>query len=167
MQGEGRVSGGVPTGRHRGTRVARDICQKSRIYSPTPQLDTSTHWHLTCMGSTIWLRYKFVVEEQSAEGIMLSHCANLQCLRPFLRLGQGKLFLVETDSIAKSGEMIAPPSPRMRQQPRRLERYWLCDQCAEVWTLVHDRHNGISLVALPRPPVSVSGALPKGHRVSA
>jgi len=30
-----------------------------------------------------------------------------------------------------------------------VERYWLCDQCAQVWTLVHDR--GIVLVPLPAP----------------
>jgi hypothetical protein len=85
---------------------------------------------------------------------MLSHCANSRCSRPFLRLRQGKLFLVETEFAARSGELTAPSSPRMRQQPRRVERYWLCDQCAEVWTLVHDRKRGIVLVPLQRPPVS-------------
>jgi len=85
---------------------------------------------------------------------MLSHCANSECSRPFLRLRQGKLFLVETEFVARSGELTAPSSLRMRQQPRRVERYWLCDQCAEVWTLVHDRKQGIVLVALPRQPVS-------------
>jgi hypothetical protein len=86
---------------------------------------------------------------------MLSHCANSRCSRPFLRLRQGKLFLVETESVARSGELTAPSSPRMRQRPRRVERYWLCDQCAEVWTLVHDRKQGIVLVPLPQPPASV------------
>lgn len=51
------------------------------------------------------------------EGTMLSHCANSQCLRPFLRLGQGKLFLVETECVAKSGGLRSPSSPRMRQSP--------------------------------------------------
>jgi hypothetical protein len=84
---------------------------------------------------------------------MLSQCANSRCSRPFLRLRQGKLFLVETDSAARSGELTAPPSAHMRLQPRRVERYWLCDQCAGVWTLVHDRQQGIVLVPLPRPPL--------------
>jgi hypothetical protein len=83
---------------------------------------------------------------------MLSHCANSRCSRPFLRLRQGKLFLVETQFVARSGELTAPSSPRMRQQPRRVERYWLCDQCAAVWTLVHDRKQGVVLVPLPRLP---------------
>jgi hypothetical protein len=81
---------------------------------------------------------------------MLSRCANLECSRPFLRLRQGKLFLVETEFAAKPGEMRTPASPRVRHQPRRVERYWLCDQCAEVWTLVHERSRGIVLVALTR-----------------
>jgi hypothetical protein len=88
---------------------------------------------------------------------MLSHCANSQCLRPFLRLGQGKLFLVETECVAKSGELRAPSSPRTRQQPRRIERYRLCEECAEVWTLVHDRSQGIVLV--PRPTASAKPTL--------
>jgi hypothetical protein len=83
---------------------------------------------------------------------MLSHCANSQCSRPFLRLGQGKLFLVETEFVAKLGELTAPSSPNMRQHPRRVERYWLCDQCAQVWTLVHDRNQGVVLVPLTQPP---------------
>ena len=98
---------------------------------------------------------------------MLSHCANSQCSRPFLRLGHGKLFLVETECVAKSGEPTAPSSPSMRQQPRRVERYWLCDQCAEVWTLVHDRNEGIVLVPLPRPPVGARVARAEEYRESA
>ena len=48
---------------------------------------------------------------------MLSHCANSRCSRPFLRLRQGKLFLVETEFVAKSKGPMAPSSPRMRSNP--------------------------------------------------
>jgi len=96
---------------------------------------------------------------------MLSHCANSQCSKPFLRLGQGKLFLVETE-YAKSGELKAPTSAHMRQLPRRVERYWLCDQCAEVWTLVHAGNQGIVLVPLPRP-IGARVAMPEAYRESA
>jgi hypothetical protein len=89
---------------------------------------------------------------------MLSHCANLKCSTPFLRLRQGKLFLVETQCVAKSGELTAVPSLYARRQPRRVERYWLCDPCAAVWSLVHDRNLGIVLVPLPRPPVGAKVA---------
>lgn len=98
---------------------------------------------------------------------MLSHCANSMCSRPFLRLRQGKLFLVETEFVGRSGEMRAPPAPHMRQQARRVERYWLCDQCAEMWTLVHDRRQGIVLVALPRQRFSASRVTAEEYRESA
>lgn len=77
---------------------------------------------------------------------MLSHCANSQCSKPFLRLGQGRLFLVE--AIAQL-DMANSRSPYLRHPPRRVERYWLCDRCAEVSTLVFDREKGIILVPLP------------------
>jgi hypothetical protein len=94
---------------------------------------------------------------------MLSHCANSQCSRPFLRLRQGKLFLVETDRVAESGELAPPYSPSVRQPPRRVERYWLCDECAKVWTLAHDWRQGIALVPLPRPPASARPDLEAGY----
>src|SRR3974390_1811591 len=49
---------------------------------------------------------------------MLSQCANSQCSKPFLRLREGKLFLVETDRQSKPGESVTPPFVRARQQPR-------------------------------------------------
>jgi len=98
---------------------------------------------------------------------MLSHCANSQCAKPFLRLRQGRLFLVETECGANSGELTANFSPYVRKPSRRLERYWLCDCCAEVWTLVHDRKQGIELVPLRRPPVGARVAVGGVHRESA
>jgi hypothetical protein len=98
---------------------------------------------------------------------MLSHCANSRCSKPFLRLRQGKLFLVEAEFVAKSGELKAQPVPFMRQHPRCVERYWLCDQCAEVWTLVHERGRGIMLVALPRQMVGAGVTNGAEYRESA
>jgi hypothetical protein len=99
--------------------------------------------------------------------MMLSHCANSRCSRPFLRLRQGKLFLVETELAAQSRELTAPSSPQMRLQPRRVERYWLCDECAAVWTLVHDRKQGIVLVPLSRPPVGANIGIAAEYRETA
>jgi hypothetical protein len=98
---------------------------------------------------------------------MLSRCANSQCSRPFLRLRQGKLFLVETEGVAKPGSPPASASAPMRLQSRRLERYWLCDQCAAVWTLVRERSQGIELVPLRRPAVSATVNTAEQHRESA
>ena len=88
---------------------------------------------------------------------MLSQCANTQCGKPFLRLGQGKLFQVEAAS-----QFSAAFAPNSRKPPRRVDRYWLCDSCAETWTLVQGPKQGVSLLNLPIPAASVA-PLPKAH----
>src|SRR6267154_6229962 len=90
---------------------------------------------------------------------MLSHCANSECSRPFLQLGQGKLFMVETKYVATSEELATPPVSYARRRTRRVERYWLCDECARVSTLVHDQKHGVALMALPEPPLRSRPAL--------
>ncbi len=85
---------------------------------------------------------------------MLSRCANNQCGKPFLKLRDGKLFLVETERVRKPGESVSPPFVRARQHPRNVEHYWLCDDCAAQWTLAYDRERGIALVPIRRPAVA-------------
>jgi hypothetical protein len=94
---------------------------------------------------------------------MLSRCANSQCCKPFLKLREGKLFLVETDRLTKPGESAAPPFVRARQQQRCVEHYWLCDACASHWTLVYDRDRGVALIPLRRRTVSVAAAGGTAH----
>jgi hypothetical protein len=96
--------------------------------------------------------------EQKAVRKMLSRCANSQCGKPFLKLREGKLFLVETDRLTKAGESAAPPFVRARQQQRCVEHFWLCDDCAAQWTLVFDRDSGVVLAPLRRPTMSVVAA---------
>lgn len=86
---------------------------------------------------------------------MLSRCANSECGKPFLRLREGKLFLVETDRITKPGEAAAPPFVRAKRQRRLVEHYWLCDECATRWTLIYARNQGVALAPLSRPVSSV------------
>ena len=83
---------------------------------------------------------------------MLSRCANPQCAKPFLRLGQGRLFLAETVSVAHPPDATVSLFPYARHPPRRVERYWLCDQCSRISTLVHDHNQGIILMPLAGPP---------------
>jgi hypothetical protein len=90
---------------------------------------------------------------------MLSQCSNPQCRKPFLRLGQGKLFLVETERVTKPGESAAPPFVRARKLQRRVEHYWLCDGCAAEWTLISDREHGVALAALRRPVANRDGVV--------
>jgi hypothetical protein len=92
-----------------------------------------------------------VADEQKVAKIMLSRCANTECSKPFLRLRDGKLFLVETNRVARPGETAAPPFVRARQAQRQVEHWWLCDECATQWTLIFDRENGVVLSPLRRP----------------
>jgi len=89
---------------------------------------------------------------------MLSQCANPQCSKPFLRLRDGKLFLVETDRLTKPGKSASPPFVRARQKQRQVEHYWLCNECAVQWTLVYDRDRGVALAPLEKPVLAVSAA---------
>ena len=89
---------------------------------------------------------------------MLSRCANDQCGKPFLKLRDGKLFLVETERLTKPGQPASPPFVRARQPQRQVEHYWLCDDCAARWTLVYDREHGVALAPLRRPTTAVASA---------
>jgi|SRR5277367_4047419 hypothetical protein len=89
---------------------------------------------------------------------MLSQCANPKCRKPFLKLGEGRLFLVETERVPKPGESAAPPFVRARQLQRCVEHYWLCDGCAVQWTLVSGREHGVALTALRRAVESKDAA---------
>jgi hypothetical protein len=94
---------------------------------------------------------------------MLSRCANSKCCKPFLRLRDGKLFLVETERLARPGHSTAPPFVRARKHPRLVEHYWLCDECAAEWTLVYNRETGIALTPLARSATAV-GFQPEAAR---
>jgi hypothetical protein len=93
---------------------------------------------------------------------MLSHCANAECHRPFLRLREGKLFLVETDRLTKPGTPSVPPFMRARQQQRQVEHYWLCVECAVLWTLIYDRERGVALAPVKRPVTTVAAVAQSG-----
>jgi len=85
---------------------------------------------------------------------MLSQCANPRCAKPFLRLREGKLFLVETDLVTAAEETVAQSrlSPLLRKPPGRVERYWLCERCSATWTLIQNGHNGVALISLIQSP---------------
>lgn len=94
---------------------------------------------------------------------MLSQCANSQCGKPFLKLREGKLFVVEIDRVLRPGEKIPAAFVSARRQQRSIEHFWLCDECALEWTLIYDRELGITLIALKRPaPNAASEALKTG-----
>jgi hypothetical protein len=73
------------------------------------------------------------------------------------------LFLVETDRLNKPGEAAVPPFVRARHQQRCVEHYWLCDDCAQQWTLVYDPDRGVALAPLRRPQASAAAAAGTAH----
>jgi len=81
---------------------------------------------------------------------MLHKCANPSCASPFRRLSEGKLFLVESDV------QTGPPSLRYNdgqgRPARHIEHYWLCNQCASVFTLCFEQGRGMVTVPLTLSP---------------
>lgn len=77
---------------------------------------------------------------------MLSTCANLACSTPFRRLREGKLFQVETEYFDRNR---TTHSVRKERVLRRVEHYWLCDECSPFVTLTFDRVRGVIAVPLP------------------
>jgi len=87
---------------------------------------------------------------------MLSKCANPACAIPFRRLREGKLFVVESEYPA-SPELQEGMSSRRAKSLRRVEHYWLCDDCANFITLTFDRERG--MITIPLPDFSIQPSL--------
>ena len=111
-------------------------------------------WQAECLPSGILEGLALNDRGYNKVNFMLSRCANPQCSKPFLRLRDGKLFLVETDRTREPGESLAPPFVRARRQQRLVEHYWLCNDCASHWSLVYDRNLGVALTPLARPAMT-------------
>jgi len=73
---------------------------------------------------------------------MLSKCANPGCSASFLYLHQGKLFRLETSGNGDDtrGEVADPPG---KHSSRRLEYFWLCDECASLMTVSFKKGVGV------------------------
>ncbi len=79
---------------------------------------------------------------------MLRKCANPACPNPFRHLSQGKLFLVEREDFNAPISRPAAPNRRIRS-PRRVEHYWLCDECSSLLTLTFEKGRGMITVPIP------------------
>ena len=84
---------------------------------------------------------------------MVSKCANPECATPFLYFHRGKLFRVETEGRQDRRRNMGGESGAGKPL-RRIEFYWLCQDCAETMTLVFDRTTGISVGPRPANPVA-------------
>jgi hypothetical protein len=77
---------------------------------------------------------------------MVSKCANPDCSASFRYFHEGKLFRVETSTgLERRRAMGQDSSPG--KPIRRLEFFWLCEDCAAKMTLVFDRQSGIAVRA--------------------
>lgn len=81
---------------------------------------------------------------------MVTKCANRACSTEFHYLRNGKLFLVEIDDqnapLPFNPQMVTSP-----KKPRRVEHYWLCDECVQTLTLAIDRQRGVVTVPSGTP----------------
>jgi hypothetical protein len=86
---------------------------------------------------------------------MLRKCANPACPSLFRSLSHGKLFLLQTD---RAGKPVRASSVRSRRarSVRKLERFWLCDSCSSLLTLVFERGRGMVTVPLPTSKTRVA-----------
>jgi len=77
---------------------------------------------------------------------MVSKCANPECSVPFRYFHTGKLFRVETAtgydrrrSMGQDGTEVKPL--------RRLEFFWLCENCSRGMTIMFDKDCGVTVRA--------------------
>ena len=96
---------------------------------------------------------------------MLHKCANPECVNPFRRLSEGKLFLVRSGAADAKGPRRPNRDMRMTQH---IEHFWLCDRCAGVLTLSFEQERGMVLVPLPqfaqrKAPAHVNSVRPGGE----
>ncbi|HTM36692.1 MAG TPA: hypothetical protein VL156_08085 [Terriglobales bacterium] len=75
---------------------------------------------------------------------MVSKCANPECTTPFLYFHRGRLFRVETEGRQERRRNMGGEAGAGKPL-RRIEFYWLCQDCAEKMTLTFDRATGISV----------------------
>ena len=68
---------------------------------------------------------------------MLSKCANPGCSAAFLYLSRGKLFRWEPN--AAKGNKPASAAAQSVNTNRRVEFFWLCEECSAAMTLVFDK----------------------------
>lgn len=74
---------------------------------------------------------------------MLSKCANPACPAPFLYLHEGKIFNIEVEvpSAPYASEYV------LNGRARKLEHYWLCDNCLRSMTVVLEHGKVIARLA--------------------
>ena len=76
---------------------------------------------------------------------MVSKCANPECVASFRYFHQGKLFRVEVDVGVDRRRSLGDDDDEKKKHLRRIEFYWLCENCAGRMTLVFEKGVGVSV----------------------
>lgn len=81
-------------------------------------------------------------------------CANPSCAASFDWLGGGRLFRFPRDLTQSSSTGSNGDSPT---NPNRIGHFWLCERCANVYTLKDKPGRGVVIAPLwPEPPAATS-----------
>ena len=86
---------------------------------------------------------------------MVSKCANPECATPFRYFHQGQLFRLETQTGHDRRKGMGVDND-LKKPLRRIEFFWLCEDCAGRMTLVSEKGAGVTV--RPRRALSVTAA---------
>jgi hypothetical protein len=74
---------------------------------------------------------------------VVSKCANPECAATFRYFHLGKLFRLEIDSGLDRRRSLGTDDA-LRKPLRRIEFYWLCENCSRRMTIVFEKGMGVS-----------------------
>lgn len=66
---------------------------------------------------------------------MVNHCANPQCGKPLHYLREGRVYVFDVTRYAVAAE----------DRTHRMEHFWLCGVCSDVYLLEHTADSGVRL----------------------
>ncbi len=87
---------------------------------------------------------------------MLSKCANPACPSPFLYLHEGKLFRIHIDNSTTASEPTVGMDPQAKKPVRRVEFFWLCQECSTKMTVSFEEGAGVRIHSLKRARATAS-----------
>jgi len=74
---------------------------------------------------------------------VVSKCANPTCAATFRYFHQGKLFRLETEAGLDRRRALGADDETKKPR-RRIEFYWLCEDCAQSMTIVFEKGVGVT-----------------------
>jgi hypothetical protein len=77
---------------------------------------------------------------------MVNHCANPQCCKPLHYLREGRVYVFDVTRPAANGE----------RTPRRMEHFWLCGACSEIYLLEQVEDRTVRISARPKAPITAN-----------